>query len=146
MVDLYLAISCLGHKTLSKVMIRPKTQKLKISQSLLNQVSTARFDSSQTSYIGLLTHKSATLWRGDRLKAWLPSVPILTGHTITERADKTNRTDTTTQNGKTHGHGHGQNPTDARTHGQGHGRINGHRHTETRQTDHRHTAARAVRE
>ena len=86
-------------------MIRPKTQKLKISQSLLNQVSTARFDSSQTSYIGLLTHKSATLWRGDRLKAWLPSVPILTGHTITERADKTNRTDTTTQNGKTHGHG-----------------------------------------
>ena len=77
-------------------MIRPKTQKLKISQSLLNQVSTARFDSSQTSYIGLLTHKSATLWRGDRLKAWLPSVPILTGHTITERADKTNRTDTTT--------------------------------------------------
>ena len=74
-------------------MIRPKTQKLKISQSLLNQVSTARFDSSQTSYIGLLTHKSATLWRGDRLKAWLPSVPILTGHTITERADKTNRTD-----------------------------------------------------
>jgi hypothetical protein len=120
-------------------MIRPKTQKLKISQSLLNQVSTARFDLSQTSYIGLLTHKSATLWRGDRLKAWLPSVPILTGHTITERADKTNRTDTTTQNGKTHGHGHGQNPTDARTHGQGHGRMNGHRHTETRQTDHRHT-------
>jgi hypothetical protein len=78
-------------------MIRPKTQKLKISQSLLNQVSTARFDSSQTSYIGLLTHKSATLWRGDRLKAWLPSVPILTGHTITERADKTNRTDMTTE-------------------------------------------------
>ena len=77
-------------------MIRPKTQKLKISQSLLNQVSTARFDSSHTSYIGLLTHKSATLWRGDRLKAWLLSVPILTGHTITERADKTNRTDTTT--------------------------------------------------
>ena len=53
-------------------MIRPKTQKLKISQSLLNQVSTARFDLSQTSYIGLLTHKSATLWRGDRIKAWLP--------------------------------------------------------------------------
>ena len=73
---------------------------------MLNQVSTARFDSSQTSYIALLTHKSATLWRGDRLKAWLPSVPILTGHTITERADKTNRTDTITQNGKTHGHGH----------------------------------------
>ena len=126
-------------------MIRPKTQKLKISQSLLNQVSTARFDSSQTSYIGLLTHKSATPWRGDRLKAWLPSVPILTGHTITERADKTNRTDTTTQNGKTHGHGHGQNPTDARTHGQGHGRMNGNRHTETRQTDHRHTDGAGAR-
>ena len=67
---------------------------------MLNPVSTAsasaRFDLLQTSYIGLLTHKSATLWRGDRLKAWLPSVPILTGHTITERADKTNRTDTTT--------------------------------------------------
>ena len=64
---------------------------------MLNPVSTARFDSSQTSYIGLLTHKSATLWRGDRLKAWLPSVPILTGQTITERADKTNRTDMTTE-------------------------------------------------
>ena len=79
-------------------MIRPKTQKLKISQSLLNQVSTARFDSSQTSYIGLLTHKSATLWRGDRLKAWLPSVPILTGHTITDREgrqDKQDRHDNT---------------------------------------------------
>ena len=31
------------------------------------------------------------------MAADLPSVPILTGHTITERADKTNRTDTTTE-------------------------------------------------
>ena len=44
----------------------------------------------------------------------------------------------------THGHGHGQNLTDARTHrqGHGHGRIDIHRHTETRQTDHRHTDTR----
>jgi hypothetical protein len=80
-------------------MIRPKTQKLKISQSLLNQVSTARFDLSQTSYIGLLTHKSATLWRGDRLKAWLPCRPRADTHRAHNhregRQDKQDRHDNT---------------------------------------------------
>ena len=64
--------------------------------------------------------------------------------TLTERADRTGQTDRhDNRNRKTHGHGHGhgQNPTDTRTHGQGHGhgRIDIRRHTETWQTDHRHT-------
>ena len=74
------------------------------------------------------------------MAADLPSVPILTGHTITERADKTNRTDTTTEPERKDAWAWAWTEPDRRTDTWTRTWTDGRSQTyRTRQTDHRHT-------
>ena len=71
-------------------------------------------------YIGLLTHKSVTLWRGDRAQRVAAiradAETHRTRQSQTDRVDRqTDRRNVTHATEDSETHGHGQNPTDART-------------------------------